>query len=92
MSEIFSEAELRELASIGTAGRTNLKRLITSHRQLQAEMDALKAELAEKDRLYHELLYQVGNKYPNESRHETALRYLKRAEQPSNDPAKQAKP
>ena len=30
--------------------------------------------------LYEDLLYCVGNKYPNESRHETAKRYLLRAE------------
>ncbi len=29
---------------------------------------------------YHELLYAVGQKYPGESRHETALRYIKEAE------------
>ena len=27
-------------------------------------------------RLYYELILAVGNKYPNESRHETALRYI----------------
>lgn len=30
---------------------------------------------------YHELLYAVGNKYPDETRHETALRYIRGAEQ-----------
>lgn len=29
---------------------------------------------------YYELIYAVGNKYPNETRHETALRYIKQAE------------
>lgn len=33
--------------------------------------------------LYHELLFAVGNKCPNESRHETALRYIHEAEQRS---------
>jgi hypothetical protein len=33
--------------------------------------------------LYEELLYAVGNKYPGESRHQTALRYIERAEQSS---------
>lgn len=32
--------------------------------------------------LYHELLFAVGNKYSNESRHETALRYIRNAERP----------
>jgi hypothetical protein len=30
---------------------------------------------------YHELLYAVGNKHAGESRHETALRYIRQAEQ-----------
>lgn len=30
--------------------------------------------------LYHELLYCVGNKHPDETRHQTALRYLRNAE------------
>ena len=37
--------------------------------------------------LYMELLYQVGKKHPGETRHETALRYLKRAEEPSSEDA-----
>lgn len=35
--------------------------------------------------LYHELLYQVGNKYEHETRHETALRYLRNAEMPTDN-------
>ena len=30
--------------------------------------------------LYHELLYEVVNKYPGESRHETARRYIRERE------------
>lgn len=37
--------------------------------------------------LYHELLYAVGNHYPGESRHETALRYIRRAEERSGQAA-----
>lgn len=37
---------------------------------------------------YNELLYQVGKCFPNETRHETALRYLKNAETVVNGPAK----
>lgn len=40
-------------------------------------MDDLTQELRAK---YHELLYAVANKYPNETRHETALRYIRQAE------------
>ena len=32
------------------------------------------------ERAYHELIYAVGNKYPGETRHETALRYIREAE------------
>jgi hypothetical protein len=32
---------------------------------------------------YQELLYQVACKFPNETRHETALRYLRQAETPN---------
>lgn len=35
---------------------------------------------------YYELLYQVSNKHPNETRHETALRYLRQAENQNNPP------
>lgn len=33
--------------------------------------------------LYHELIYAVGSKYPDESRHQTALRYIRSAERGS---------
>lgn len=33
---------------------------------------------------YQELLYAVGNKFPGESRHDTALRYIRQAEQPKD--------
>jgi hypothetical protein len=33
---------------------------------------------------YHELLYAVAQKFPGESRHETALRYIRQAEQRSD--------
>jgi hypothetical protein len=32
------------------------------------------------DDLYNELMFAVGNKYPNETRHQTALRYILQAE------------
>lgn len=83
---------LRRLQAERDALKDDLATILKERNDFEIRCDTLKAELAAKDQLYHELLYQVGNKYPNESRHETALRYLKRAEQPSNDPAKQAKP
>jgi hypothetical protein len=38
---------------------------------------------------YNELLYAVGNKYPNETRHETALRYIRKAEEPVTNAKKE---
>jgi hypothetical protein len=39
--------------------------------------------------LYHELLFAVGNKYPDETRHQTALKYIRRAEEPKETAAQQ---
>ena len=33
---------------------------------------------------YHELLFAVGQKFPDETRHQTALRYIRRAETGNN--------
>lgn len=37
--------------------------------------------------LYEDLIYQVGNKYPDESRHETAKRYIVGAESNTGEAA-----
>ena len=56
--------------------------------RLERQRDELKAD-AER---YQELLYAVQRKFPNESRHETALRYIKHAEAPSySNAAKESK-
>ncbi len=48
---------------------------------LKARVDGLE----ETSKLYSELLYGVSNKYPDETRHETALRYIiERESKPSN--------
>lgn len=43
-------------------------------------IEALIKEAEQASRKYEELIMAVGNKYPNETRHETALRYIKSAE------------
>lgn len=43
------------------------------------------------DAPYHELLFAVGNKYPGESRHQTALRYIRQAEQATSGNAVSAR-
>jgi hypothetical protein len=45
------------------------------------------------EKRYFQLIFQVGNKYEGESRHMTALRYLKNAEDGNSEPSKiEAKP
>ena len=51
------------------------------------EMFRLRAEKAESQ--YEELIYAVGMKYQNETRHETALRYIREREIIKNEPAQQ---
>lgn len=41
--------------------------------------------------LHQELLYAVGQKFPGESRHETALRFIREAQNQNNLPAKQSR-
>ena len=53
---------------------------VTDARIAEAQVDA--AELSRLRGLYDELLYAVGNKYPGETRHQTALRYIQQAEAP----------
>jgi hypothetical protein len=62
-------------------------------RNLLGEIDVLKSSLLEAEAvpqpavpdkdykaLYCELLYQVSTKHPDETRHETAMRYIRQAE------------
>jgi hypothetical protein len=56
----------------------------------EAEIEMLKAsvygvyelerQLAVKDALYHEILMAVESKWPDKTRHQTALRYIRQAE------------
>jgi hypothetical protein len=46
----------------------------------KSRIHQLEAELARKDKLYSELIMAVGRKYPGETRHQTALRYIRMAE------------
>jgi hypothetical protein len=40
--------------------------------------------IEKRDKLYDELIFAVGKIYPNETRHETALRYIREAEKDTN--------
>lgn len=41
---------------------------------------------AELERKYNELIMAVGNKYPGETRHQTALRYIQERESATEGP------
>ena len=56
-----------------------------------AALHAKDREIEELRGLYMELLYAVASKHPDESRHVTALRYIRERETPSIDAAKGAK-
>jgi hypothetical protein len=55
-----------------------------NNERLRAEVSNLRAA----NGMLTELLYAVGKKYPDETRHETALRYIRQAEAPQNDMCK----
>lgn len=88
-------AELQNCRNkLKASGRMKLREELAANRGdliLEAQR-ALDAEAA-RDRLrelYEELIYAVGNKYEGESRHQTALRYIKRAEEVVERPAQAA--
>lgn len=65
---------------------------IESLRQQLAACERQRDELKADAERYQELLYAVQRKFPNESRHETTLRYIKHAEAPSySNAAKESK-
>ena len=63
-------------------------------RRWAAAIEALATPKADVDHSYGQLLYAVARKFPGESRHETALRYIREAEARATEPgqAKSAAP
>lgn len=55
-------------------------------RALIEKCDSLRQERDEARKLYHDLIMQVAQKFPDESRHDTAKRYIHSAEHRDNDP------
>jgi hypothetical protein len=47
---------------------------------MRIRAEAAEAQVAELCKLYEELLYAVARKFPGETRHQTALRYINNAE------------
>ena len=61
----------------------------TGHADTEQDLlDEVGAQIKELQAKYYELLYGVMSKFPNETRHETALRYIRNAETHDNGPAK----
>jgi hypothetical protein len=61
----------------------------TGHADTEQDLlDEVGAQIKELQAKYYELLYGVARKFPNETRHETALRYIRNAETHGNEPAK----
>ena len=53
----------------------------------EMQRDELEREHAALLAQYYELLYAVSNKHPNETRHQTALRYIQERERHTDGPA-----
>ena len=77
------EESVRRLEAAWVKASTEIARLTASN-----EADARRLGEAEADReRYYELIFAVAKKYPGETRHETALRYIVEAERGSPDDA-----
>ena len=64
-----------------------MSRLIPTYIEQSLRIEQLERELDEAKRNYMELIMSVGNAYPNETRHQTALRYIRERENmPSHGP------
>ena len=90
-AESKSQLSAAEAATDAALRACEVWRLASIH---HAEAEAV--AIRERDGLrekYNELLYEVVNKWPNETRHETAKRYIhERENQPSSACAKMTKP
>ena len=54
--------------------------LIEERAQLRTELERAESRLREAQAQYDELIYAVAQKWPGETRHQTALRYIQNAE------------
>lgn len=67
------------MLGVGTAGAARNPDEWSADRARRFAEDEVRC-FDELDKKYHELLYAVETKYPDETRHETALRYIRKAE------------
>jgi hypothetical protein len=79
----------RELRDEIRMARAENERLTLERDRLYDREAALSAEVERLNGLYHDLLMQVGMKHPGETRHETARRYIQKAEYSDNGPSQE---
>jgi hypothetical protein len=60
------------------------EKAIIRNDSLWERIDNIINAIEQRDKLYNELIFAVGKIYPNETRHETALRYILEAEEDTN--------
>lgn len=70
------------------AGKTTSESLFIRKQEIEDQLadDAEMGGLSSVADKYNELLYAVATKHPGETRHETALRYIREAEKRCNGP------
>jgi len=82
------EIERMRLAACGVAAIGYVKTADDCHKEYQsASLDdvlSLQKRYGELSKKYEELLYAVAQKFPDETRHETALRYIRQREEGSD--------
>ena len=66
----------------------HLPELGRTRRELKRHLFEQPASMGPEPKLYYELLYAVESKHPNETRHETALRHIRNAENSGDGAAK----
>src|SRR3990167_11364590 len=85
------QAELSAAQSALAEKEREVERLTEERDSFQRVGIAAEARAGEAEKNYSELIMAVGNKWPNESRHETALRYIRRMEMGDSSVASAAK-
>jgi|SRR5690606_6923971 len=103
--KVFYDANLNYEMGIGVEGSVRYRGELVSQMKLDYLGDwavicqecaqthkcvVMPIETEEVGEKYNELLYAVGRKYPGETRHETALRYIRQAESSDSGAAKSA--
>ena len=82
------QAADKEIAFIKTSHQQILKVLEANRAELIGNYEAELVRMREVENKYQELLYQVASKFPDESRHDTAKRYIHDAEHGDHGPEK----